>query len=303
LATSAFSALFQVAQTQQAIVTQLGEPIGDVLAPGLHVKLPFIQRAHFFDRRLLDMDADSMPVITADGQMLLISYYVKWRIDDPLVFFQRVQDDTGARQRLSDLIGADMLGAFGRHRLEDLLSGGRGQILADMTQRCQAAAGADGMVVVDIQIRHIGLDPQNQQAVFDAMRSEYGARSEKLRADARAQAMRQKAAADREQAEILAQAQRLAQQICGQADAQASRIYAAAYGQDPEFYDLTHSLAVSRKALSDKSVLLLTPDYEFLKYLKASQPSSHQARNNDPAGARLSQPAPVIDFQSKGFSR
>ena len=268
LSAAAFSALFQVGQTDQTIVTQLGSPIGEPLEPGLHLKIPFIQKAHFFDKRLLNIDISQAAVITADGQTLLLSYYAKWRIDSPLVFFQRVHDQVVARQRLVDLINAELLITSGQHQLSDILSSERTTILEEMMQRCNQAAMDDGMTIADIQIRNIVLPTENQDAVFARMRAEYAAKVQKLESIGLETAMRLKAGVDRQKAEILAHAQRRVQLIRGQADAEASRIYAAAYAQDLDFFYLTQSLAVSRHVLDGNSVLLLTPDYEFLRFLK-----------------------------------
>jgi membrane protease subunit HflC len=270
LSATAFSALFQVGQTDQTIVTQLGKPVGERLEPGLHLKIPFIQKAHFFDKRLLNIDISRVAVVTADSQTLLLSYYAKWRIDNPLVFFQRMHDQVVARQRLTDLINAELLITFGQQELSDMLSSARTIIIGEIVQRCHKIAMDDGMAIEDIQIRNIVLPPENQDAVFSRMRAEYAAKTQKLRSIGLETAMRLKARVDRQKAEILVHAQRRVQLIRGQADAEASRIYAAAYAQDPEFFDLTQSLAVSRKVLDSNSVLLLTPEHEFLRYFKDS---------------------------------
>ncbi len=270
LLTAASSALFQVRQSEQAIVTQLGEPIGDPLAPGLHLKIPFIQTAHFFEKRLLNIEMNQVPVITAEGQGLLLSYYAKWRVDDPLIYFKRVHDQGVARQRLGDLINAELLITFGQKQLSDMLSSTRMTLLDEMTKRCHQAAVDDGMAIADIQLCNIVLPPENQNAVFTRMRATYAARAQKLRSTGLEKAMRLKATVDFKKADILAQAQRQGQQIRGQADAEASRIYAVAYAQDVDFFDLTQSLAASRHVLEDNSVLLLTPEHELLRYFKDS---------------------------------
>lgn len=270
LSTTAFSALFQVEQTDQAIVTQLGKPIGEPLKPGLHLKMPFIQKAHFFEKQLLDIDIRRAMVITADGQTLMLSYYAKWRIDNPLVFFQRMHNQVVARQRLGDLINAELLITFGRQQLKDMLSSARTTILGEMTRRCHQSVTDDGMAIADIQIRNIVLPPENQNAVFARMRAEYAAQAQKIRSIGKETGTRLKAGVDRQKAEILAQAQHRVLNIRGQADAEASRIYAAAYAQDPDFFDLTQSLSVSRQVFDGNSVLLLTPEYEFLRYFKNS---------------------------------
>lgn len=270
LSATAVSALFQVGQTDQTIVSQLGKPIGEPLEPGLHLKIPFIQKAHFFDKRLLNIDISQAAVLTAEGQTLLLSYFAKWRIDDPLLFFQRVQDPLVAQPRLADLINAELLITFGQQQLSDMLSSARTTIMGEVTERCHQAAMDDGMAIADIQIRNIVLPPANQDAVYNRMRAEYAATVQKLQSIGLETATRLNATVDRQKAEILANAQRRARLIRGQADAEASRIYAAAYARDPDFFDLTQSLAVSRKVLDGNSVLLLTPEYEFLQYLKDS---------------------------------
>ena len=278
LLATAFSALFQVRESEQAIVIQLGEPIGEPLEPGLHLKIPFIQKAHIFEKRLLNIEMVRVPVITANGQSLLLSCYAKWRIDDPLVFFQRVHDQTAAQQRLDDLINAELSLTFGQQQLRDILSNARITILGEMMQRCHQAVVDDGMAIADIQIRNIVLPPENQDAVFARMRAGYAARAQKMRSTGLKTVMGLRAAVDRRQAKILAQAQRRGEQIRGQADAQASRIYSAAYAQDMDFFDLTQSLAVSRQVLDGNSVLMLTPDHELLRYFKDSGGNNGQGK-------------------------
>jgi membrane protease subunit HflC len=270
LLVTASSALFQVQESERAIVIQLGESIGEPLEPGLHLKIPFIQKAHLFEKRLLNIELHRVPVITADGQSLLLSCYAKWRIDDPLIFFQRMHDQTVAQQRLDDLINAELSLTFGQQQLSDMLSNARITILGEMMKRCRQAVMGDGMAIANIQIRNIVLPPENQEAVFTRMRAEFAARAQKLRSMGLETTMRLKAKVDRQKTEILAQAKFRGQQIRGQADAEASRIYAAAYARDMDFFDLTQSLTVSRQVLDGNSVLLLTPDHELLRYFKDS---------------------------------
>jgi membrane protease subunit HflC len=267
---SAYSAFFMVDQTQLAFVIQMGESVGKPLEPGLHIKIPFIQRVVRLDKRLLDYTPGEFTLLSADQQTLLVSCYVKWRIADPSGFYQRVGDNPAALRRLDDIIGAELRAAFGKQRLGAILSSGKSTAIDELTRRSHSAVQAYGIDLVDLQIRNIRLTSANLDAVWARMRAEFAASSQRHLSAGHEKKLQMMAQADRQQAGILAEAQRLAQTLRGQAEAEATRIYAEAYVQDPEFFNFTRSLEVSRKALNEKTILMLSPEYEFLRFLKQS---------------------------------
>jgi membrane protease subunit HflC len=267
---SAYSAFFTVQQTQVAIVVQLGEIVSDPLGPGLHIKIPFIQRVVRIENSLLDYAPPELELLSADSQNLLVSCYAKWRVADPTGFHQRVGDKAAALRHLGDVIEAELRAAFGKQRLSDILSSGRSAALEDATARSRAAVKAYGIDLADLRIRNIRLTPANLEAAWERMRTEFAAAAEGSRAAGQATRMTLMAEADRRQAAILAEARLSALGLRGQAEAEATRIYAAAYGQDPEYFEFTRTLEASRNALNEKSILILSPEYELLRFLKRS---------------------------------
>jgi membrane protease subunit HflC len=275
---SVYSAFFTVDQTEVAIVVQLGQIVSEPLGPGLHIKIPFIQRVVRLENRLLDYAPPELELLSADRQNLLVSYYAKWRIADPIGFYQRVGDNRSALQRLDDIIGAELRAAFGKKGLAGILSSGRSVELKDALTRSQGAGKAYGIDLADLQILGIRLAPANLEATWERMRTEFGAASQSYLAAGHQKSMSMMAQADRQQAAILAEARRSAMNLRGQAEAEATRIYADAYSQDPEFFDFTRTLEASRNALNEKSVLILSPEYELLRFLKESGVSKDLTR-------------------------
>jgi membrane protease subunit HflC len=270
LLVSAYSAIFSVNQTEQAILIQLGEPVGSLLEPGLHIKIPYIQRVLRFDRQLLDHGAQQIALLTADQQNLLISYYAKWRVTDLLLFFQRVGDRKAALQRLDDVIDAELRAAFACQRLAAILASGRSIVTQPALQRGQAASKEFGIALADLQITDIRLPPANLAASWERQRADLAAMSQAHRSAGQEKSIQRMAEADRQRTAIIAEARRSAQILRGEAEAEATRIYTEAYAQDPEFFNFCRTLDASRKALNETSVLILSPDYEFLRFLKDS---------------------------------
>jgi membrane protease subunit HflC len=267
---SIYSALFTVEPSQQAIVLQFGEPVEGPLGPGLHLKIPFIQRTVKMDRYLLDYAPSEIELLSADKQKLLVSCYAKWQIADPLGFYRRVRDSKTALQRLDDIVGAELQAAFGKRRLSDMLAAGRSALVEEVSRQANDASKALGVALVDLQIVNIRLTPDNLAAVCTRMRAELAAQAQQLRSLGEQASLERMAQADRQRASILAEAQLQAATIRGQAEAEATHIFANAYGQDPEFFNFTRTLEASRKVLGDKSTLILSPDYEFLRFFKQS---------------------------------
>ncbi|UCD82339.1 MAG: protease modulator HflC [Desulfobacterales bacterium] len=265
-----YASFYVVDQTEQAILIQVGEPIGETIGPGLHIKIPIIQQVVIFENRLLDYVAAPAEMLTADKKSLKLNTYAKWRITDPLKFYKTVRDIGGGLARLGDMIDSEIRMELGRYVMIDILFKSRSEILEALRKRCDEGAQAYGMRVIDVRIKRIDLPPENQQAVYARMRAERGREAKKYRSEGQEQALGIRATADRDRTIILAEAQRKAQAIRGQGDAEAARIYAEAFGQDPEFFELTRTLQATRKALDDKTILMISPDYEFLKFMKKS---------------------------------
>jgi membrane protease subunit HflC len=265
-----YASFYVVDQTEQAILIQLGEPIEGTIGPGIHIKIPLVQKVVIFENRLLDYDATPAEILSADKKNIKVGNYAKWRIVNPLKFYESVRDTDGALARLGDIIDSEIRAELGRYVMIDILSKPRSEILDAVRKRCDEWAQNYGISVIDVRIKRIDLPPENRQAVFARMRAERGRQAKKYRSEGQQEALGIKATADRERTIILADAYRNAQIIRGEGDAGAARVYAEAFKQDPEFFDLFRTLEASRKALDDKTTMVISPEYEFLRYMKKS---------------------------------
>jgi membrane protease subunit HflC len=259
---------YTVSEMTQAVVTQLGRPVRLVNEPGLHVKIPFLQQLTFFDNRLLDYNAAPAPVITRDKKNLLVDNYAKWQISDPLKFLQTVQNEAGAQARLDDIIYSKVREQLGLHDLVEVIATQRAPVMEAVTSGSHEAAAAYGIAVVDVRIKRADLPPENAQAVYGRMRSEREREAKRYRSEGQEEALKIRAATDKQRTIMLAEAYEKEQAIRGQGDASAARIYAEAFQQDPDFFSFARTLEAYRKSLKDKTTVLLPPQMEFLKYLR-----------------------------------
>lgn len=262
------SPLFIVDITQTAIVVQLGKPIRNVTEPGLNVKVPFIQEVTYFDKRLLDYDSSPQDVITQDKKTILIDNFAKWRITDPLKVYQAFQTQRGALRRLDDIIYSELRVELGRHDLSEIVSKTRSDIMKVVTQRANEKAKAYGIEVEDVRIKRADLPEQNEKAVFARMQAERERQAKQYRAEGAEEAQKIRSEAERDREIILAEAYKTAEQLRGEGDAKAFKIYAAAYRQDPHFFEFTRSMEAYKKTFAGNSSVVMSPDSEFFKYLK-----------------------------------
>jgi membrane protease subunit HflC len=262
------SPVFIVDITQTALVVQLGAPVRNITAPGLYFKAPFIQDVTYFDKRLLDYDSSPQEVITQDKKTLLIDNFAKWRITDPLKVFRNFQTQRGALRRLDDIIYSELRVELGRHDLPDIVSKTRSEIMAIVTQRANEKAAAYGIEIHDVRIRRADLPEQNEKAVFARMQAERERQAKQYRAEGAEEAQKIRSDAEKDREIILAEAYKEAEQIRGDGDAKAFKAYSSAYRQDPRFFEFTRSMEAYKKTFAHNSTMVLTPDSEFLKYLK-----------------------------------
>jgi modulator of FtsH protease HflC len=260
--------LYSVAETEQAVVTQLGRPVRLVRTPGLHLKVPFLQQLTFFEDRLLDYDTAPAPVITRDKKNLVVDNYAKWQISDPLKFLQTVQNEAGAQARLDDIIYSKVREQLGLHDLVEVIATQRDAIMRAVTLGSHEAATAYGIAVVDVRIRRADLPPENAQAVYGRMRTEREREAKRYRSEGQEEALKIRAETDKQKAIMLAEAYEQEQAIRGEGDAAAIRVYAGAFQQDPDFFDFVRTLEAYRKSLKGKTTLVLPPQMEFLRYLR-----------------------------------
>ena len=263
------SAVYTVHQTQQAMVLQFGDPVRVVQAPGLHWKIPVFQNVVYFDKRLLDFDADPQEVILQDQKRLVVDAFARYRIVDPLLFFQTVGTENAMRSRLGAIVIASLRNVLGSVPFSAVLTSRRSELMRQIRDLVVAEAKSFGVEVVDVRIMRADLHPDNSPAIFARMQTEREREAKTERAEGAETAQRIRAEAERDRTVLLADAQRQASILRGQGDAEATRAFADAYSRDAEFYAFYRSLQAYRTVLSDgSSTLVLTPDSDFFRYFR-----------------------------------
>jgi membrane protease subunit HflC len=267
LAVIASSALFTVNETQQALVLQFGAIKQRIQEPGLKFKVPFIQDVVMLDRRVLDLDPPVESVILADQKRLLVDAYARYRIHDPVRFFQAFGTEYNAEQRLATIVNSTLRRVLGNVTLLAVLSAERDRIMTDLKTQVNQEANANGIEIVDVRIRRADLPEETSQAIFNRMRSERVREAAEARAQGEEQAQQIRARAERERTVLLAEAQRDAQIQRGEGDQGALKVINEVAGKDPEFYAFWRSLQAYRETLrpSDTS-MVLAPDSEFFRF-------------------------------------
>jgi membrane protease subunit HflC len=296
----ALSSLFTVHQTQQVLITQFGEPIRVIREPGLAVKLPFIQSVITVDRRLLDYDAPGQEVILGDQRRVVVDTFTRYRIVDPLRFYQTVgATEAGIRLRLGPAVSSALRNTLGNEPLMAVLSADRARIMGEIRDRVNQEARSFGIQVEDVRIRRADLPEENTQAILARMQSERERVAREQRAEGAEQAQRIRASAERERTVLLAEAQSQAEILRGQGEQQAIAIFAEAFQRDPEFYQFWRTMQAWREAFSDgESRLLLSPDSEFFRYFRAMPQNNATAAAAAPAAGSGAPPAPVETAQA-----
>jgi membrane protease subunit HflC len=257
-----------VHQSAQAIVLQFGELVAVHETPGLKMKIPFIQTVIFYDARLLNYNLPVIEVTDGDQKRLVVDMYTRYRIKDPLLFFKKVQTRPNAENRLSTIVDASMRRVIGRVTLSKLLSENRTRIMGEIQQEVVASAQTFGVEVTDVRIIRADLPRENSEAIFRRMETQRRQEAKQYRAEGDEQAQMTRADADRQKIQILAEANKKSEIIRGEGDATAYKIYADAYQQDLEFYDLYRSLEAYRKSFRpEDTTMVITKDSPFFKHL------------------------------------
>ncbi|MCA3352226.1 MAG: protease modulator HflC [Roseomonas sp.] len=275
---TASSTLFTVHQTQQVLITQFGEPRRVIQEPGLHWKLPFIQSVIGFDRRLLDFDAPGEEVILGDQRRLIVDSFTRYRITDPLRFFQTVgATEAGIRARLNSIVTSSLRRVLGNEPLLAVLSTDRARIMGEIRRQVNEEARQFGIAVEDVRIRRADLPGENTQAILSRMQSERERVAREARAEGAEVAQRVRAGAERERTVLIAEAQAQADILRGQGEQEAIRIFAEAFQRDPAFFQFWRTMQAYREAFAEGDTrLVLTPDSEFFRYFRES-PNGLQA--------------------------
>ena len=263
----AYGSLFTVYQTDQAIVVLFGEPVRVVTEPGLHFKWPLVQSVISIDKRILDLENSAQEVIAFDQKRLVVDAFARYRVSDPLKFYQTIGAIEGANARLSTLLNSSLRRVLGEATSIDIVRDKRAQLMAAVRTQLQAEAQTFGITIVDTRIRRADLPEQNSQAVFRRMQTERQRQAAEFRAQGNQRSQEIKAKADRDVTVLVAEAQSKGEQTRGDGDAERNRIYADAFGRDPDFFSFYRSMQAYEAGLrSNDTRLLLRPDSDFFRY-------------------------------------
>ena len=267
LALTAFFSIFVVKEINQAIVLQFGDPKRIILKPGLNFKIPFIQNVVFLDKRILNLDAPPEEVIASDQKRLIVDAFARFQIVDPLKFYISVGNERVARSRLSTIINSRIRSVLGTQRLQTLLSADRTNQMALIQDGVNNEAENFGINIVDVRIKRADLPQANSEAIYKRMQTEREREAKEFRAKGAEMAAEITANADKEVTVILANAEKASEILKGEGDGQRNKIFANAFGKDPEFFAFYRAMQAYEKALiGGETSLILSPDSEFFKF-------------------------------------
>ena len=283
-------------EAQQVIITQFGRPVGEVVTEaGLHLKIPFIQAANYFEKRFLEWDGVANQVPTRDKRFIWVDTYARWRISDPLLFFQRLRDERGAETRISAILDGETRNSVARHDLVEVVRNsnrdtadilldaeeetaileeiliGRAEIQREIREAAQTSLNDLGIELLDVRLKRINYVEEVQVDVFQRMIAERQRIASRYRSEGEGETARIDGERERELQRIQSEAYREAEEIRGQADGEATRIYAAAYNRDANFYAFIKSLETYELTADPSSILILTTDSELLRFVKSKQ--------------------------------
>ena len=267
-----YSTFFIVKETHQAIVLQLGEPKKVYKDAGLYFKIPLIQNVHFLDKRVIDIDAPAEEVIALDQKRIIVDAYAKFIIKDPLKFYISVGNERIAQSRLASIINAKIRGVLGKENLVNLISTNRNKLMSQITKDVAEEAKDFGIDVIDVRIKRADLPSANSEAIFKRMQTERTREAKEFRAQGFEVGQTIKSIADKEAAIILADAKKTAQITRGEGDGLRNKIFAEAFGRDPEFFSFYRAMQSYEKSLisGSETSLVLSPDSEFFRYFGES---------------------------------
>lgn len=265
----ASGSLFIVEQTQQAIVLRLGKPQKTIQEPGLNVKIPFIEEVLFYEKRVLDLDPPTERVILADQKRLDVDSYARYRITDPLLFYQTTRQISGVPSKLSPIINSSLRRVLGNETLLNILSNKRASIMVDIQKAVNDAVKRFGMEIVEVRVRRADYPDETRENIENRMKSEREREAKEFRAEGFEQAEGIRADADKQKVVILAEAKKQAETMRGEGDSKAIQIYADAFGQDPEFFAFYRSMQAYRNSIaSSDTTMVLSPDSDFFRFFR-----------------------------------
>lgn len=261
-----------VDEREQVVVTEFGQPVRTVQTPGLNFKIPFIQQLHTFEDRLLYSDADPRQIYTQDKKNLIVDNFARWRIADPLKFLVSVQNVSYAQSRLDDIIFSAVREELGQRTLTEIVATSREEIMKRVTDLSREAAHALGIDIVDVRIKRADLPLENKATVFERMRAERTRQAKEYRAEGEEIATKIRAQTDLEVTTLTSEALQKSQLIRGEGDAEALRIYADAFEQDPRFFEFWRTLEAYEKTLGQGTTVVMPPSSDFFRYLGKARP-------------------------------
>ena len=275
LAATAFFSIFIVKEINQAIVLQFGDPKRIISKPGINFKIPFIQNVVFLDKRILNLDAPPEEVIASDQKRLIVDAFARFQITDPLKFYISVGNERVARSRLSTIINSRIRSVLGTQRLQTLLSEDRTKQMSLIQDGVNNEAEKFGIKIVDVRIKRADLPPANSEAIYRRMQTEREREAKEFRAKGAEMAITITSTADKEVTVILAEAEKESQIMKGEGDGMRNKIFAEAFGKDPEFFAFYRAMQAYEKALiGGETSLILSPDSEFFKFFGNIKPKS-----------------------------
>ena len=262
-----YLSLFTVKEINQAIVLQFGDPKKVIAEPGLQVKIPFIQNVVFIDRRILSLDPAPEEVIASDQKRLIVDAYARFKIVDPLKFYISVGDERVARSRLATIINSRLRSVLGTQSLATLLSEDRSKQMAIIQEGVNVEAKKFGITIIDVRIKRADLPQANSEAIYKRMQTEREREAKEFRARGAEMAVTITSTADKEVTVLLANAKKLSEIMKGEGDGQRNKIFAEAFGKDPEFFSFYRAMQAYEKALiGGETSLILSPDSDFFKF-------------------------------------
>ena len=263
--------VFVVRQNETGVLFQLQKVVRSDIEPGLHFKIPFVQRAQVFDRRILTLDSQPEPYLTNEKKDVNVDFFAKWRITDAVAFYRATQGGSEERalNRLNPIVKEALRNLINQRNLRDVVASERTNLSEALVDVANAATGKLGIEIVDIRIKRLDLPDRVSNSVFERMRAERKEVANELRSQGTEAAEQIQATADRERRVLIAEAERDAQSLRGEGDAKAAEVYAAAYNRDPEFYGFNRSLEAYREAfMNGDDVMVLDPKSEFFRYFR-----------------------------------
>ena len=286
----AYGSIFTVYQTRQALVVRLGEPVRTVTTPGLHFKLPLIDSVIHVDNRILDLENPAQEVIASDQKRLVVDAFARYKITNPLLFYQTVSTVEGANSRLSTLLNSALRRVLGENTLTNVVRDDRSALMGQVQKQLQQEAKDFGIEVVDVRIRRADLPEQNSQAVYQRMQTERQREAAEFRAQGSQRSQEIRAKADRDVTVLIADAQQKADTTRGEGDGERNRIFAEAFNRDPDFFAFYRAMQAYEAGLRGDTRMLLKPDSDFFRFFVDPSGRPRGAGATTPGGTVGAQP-------------